>query len=267
MGNILFIPDSWSSNASVNSSITSGSAPVQNMLDINPTRIVLSSVGSEQLTVVLTGPADLMDSFCILYTTTLANHVWQVEAAASLGDIGSSNLIDSGSMSVWPHAGLNVFQYRHAFWRAPTPQTCSAVRITISGLPQFSVGHVKVGLGFQPTENFSFSNGFAFGWTDPSRIERPIAGPPQITPVPRRQSMQFDMHYQTLVDALTFVELSYQYGGSHPIFVVLDPDNTTYTHYIMMNALMEWSDPPILSTGTMGPARFMVPLFLREYGP
>jgi hypothetical protein len=266
VGNILFIPDGWSSNGTVNGfTLTDGSALVGNLIDINPARGVLSNIPFEVMTILLEGPSDTIDSFCVLYTTTLANHTWRVEAALVLDDIGTANLIDSGFMPFWPHAGLGVFQYRHAFWRAPTPQICSAVRITISGLPQFYVGHVKVGLGFQPEVNFSFSDGFGFGWTDPAVINRPPAGPPQITAYPRRQSMRINMNFQTLVDALTFVELSYQYGGSHPIFVVLDPDNTVWTHYIMMNALIEWADPPVMSAP--GVDRFQVPLTLREYGP
>jgi hypothetical protein len=195
----------------------------------------------------------------------MANHQWRIEAALVLEDLGTSNLIDSGFMSFWPHGGLGDFQYRHAFWQAPTPEICSAVRITITGLPQFFVGHVKAGLGFQPEVNFSFTNWFGFGWTDSSVIVRPPAGPPQITAYPGRQSMRLTMDFQTLLDALTFAELSYQYGGSHPVFVVLDPDNTTWTHYIMINALIEWSDPPVMSSAAVG--RFQVPLILREYGP
>jgi hypothetical protein len=217
------------------------------------------------LQITMTSSQAPIDSVAVAYTTTASNHTWRVEGAATSGNLGTVNLLDSTLIPFWPHLGLELYPYRHAFWRAPTPQTCGAVRITINGLPQFYVGHIRVGLGFQPAINFSFSDGFAFGWRDGSEITEPPSGPPQILAWPRRQSMRLNMNFQTYLDALTFVDLSFLYGASHPLFVVLDPDDTTTGHYLMINALLGWDDPPVQSTPALG--RFSVPLSLREYGP
>lgn len=247
-------------------STSSNSAIIDNILDIRPDRGVLSSIASQLLQVTLEGPSLPIDSFCAIYTTTSGTHTWRVEAATVTANLGTSNLIDSGTVTFWPHSGLDQYPYRHAFYRNSTSQTCGAVRITISGLPQFYVGHIKVGLGFQPDVNFSLDD-FALGWEDPSKITSVpgiASGPARILAYPRRQVMTLNCHYQTYTDALIFVDHTFQYGRSHPLFVVLDPDDTTTTHYKMINALIEWESPPVQAIAPLG--RFNVPMTLREYG-
>lgn len=268
MGKALFVTDIWSSSATIVTSIKDAATPITNLLDINPARVVLSSISAQSFSVTLINNPGLIDSFVLCYTTTVQAHGWRIEGAATLAGLGTSNLINSGAtaLEVWPPiSGQEIFPFRHLFWRAPTPQTCGAVRITVVGLPQFSVGHCKVGLALEPLLNYSQSAGYGYGYQDPSVITPNPSGPDHILANPRRQSARMTLEFVTKAEADNFAQLSYFYGESHPIFVVFDPDDDEGGFIRMINALVEWQDPPVSSASAGG--RYTIPLRFREYGP
>lgn len=268
MARIMFVTDAWSVRSSVASESGGVGANASNMLDINPAYVwETDGAGVGQFT--LTGPTGPADTFVLAYCSfTSAVGVWRVVAAANEAALDTTPLIDTGTIPLWPNPGLEGLEHIHAVYHHASVETIGAVRIFVNDpnatFGSFTIGHFMASQAFTPTVNFSHAAGYGFGYRDTSEIQRTPSGRVTILRDPTIFSGSVTMDFLSKSDAHEFDRLSRFYGSSYPVFVIYNIEDTTYGHDQMVHALLQWSDPPVVSSNVVN--RFRVTLGLEEMG-
>jgi hypothetical protein len=267
MARIMFVTDNWSVNGTVVSQSGGAGADAARLLDIDPS-VVWKTADDGSGNFTLTGSLTDIDTFILGYGAfTQSTTTWQIEAAVDEPSIGVSNLIDV-NLPLWLHPGLESIPYVHAVYHLPTPIQAGAVRITTSDTISpgngFTFGRLAISKAFIPSINFSHGAGYGFGNRDLTQVSRGPNGRVTLRRDPKIFSGQVVMDLQGRVDTQSFQRLNLFYGSSYPVYVIYNLDDLTLGHDQIVHALLQWNDPPIVSSPVVN--RFRVSIGMEEMG-
>lgn len=274
MSRILFIGDAWSSfatctDANVVSGFGAGTAVPngQALTDINP-KIHYQTLNNGTGFVEFTSPSRLIDTIWLGFGNPSATGSYEIRAAVTQGEIFSSPLINTGSLSIWPESGLEDRAFVHAIYRHPTPVAVGALRIDFDDAAAMDstlrIGRMMVDLAFEPQVNFSHAAGYGTGWIDNSVITTMMDGTISIDVRERRGVAQYTPIHMPQSDRREFLRMNRLYGSSHPMVVVENIDATVGIHEGMIHGLIQWAQIPVQSD--VGGNRFKVPISIQEMG-
>lgn len=206
--------------------------PAANLLTQQPIDVWRATDLANAYLVADLGAAAAINLVALLYTNASSAAQWRVRAAASEADLTAAPGYDSGLVDMWPHAGLETWDWTHAFrWlgvagATPGPQTFRWWRIDVAD-PGNAAGYVQAGrlylaAAWQPTRNLLY--GWSVGFIDFSAKVRAAGG--QILPGSRplhrvaRFALRCDSESEMYDNAF---EIDRRRGTSGDVLVLRDP--------------------------------------------
>ena len=209
MARAIFLGDAWTSSASCTTSIGGLGAGLEivngsRVLDINPRNVYVSLAGGIGM-IQFTSSARPVDTFYLGYTNSSSIGSWRIRAAASIPELTTNTLLDTGTILMWPEMGLEDQPFRHAFYQHPTPVSPAAIQLDFAdpnATPDtiLRIGRFVADLAFVPSVNFSVAAGYGRGYEDTSTVTEMMDGTFSIDVGPMRQFFQYTFQHMRVND-------------------------------------------------------------------
>jgi len=215
--------------------LTAGSAvaslPVSNLQTRQPgERWRATDLANVYLEIDL-GSAAAINLVALLNTNASSAATWQVRAAATQGALTTSPGYDSGSVSMWPVAGLDGLPWTHARLWLSTSQTYRWWRIDVSDSGNadghFQAGRLYVASAWEAPRNVQY--GWSVTWNDPS-VKRRSTGS-QLYSLVRTPWRSFDGALSFLSEGQMYdnlYDLQRRRGASRDVLLMRDPEATDH---------------------------------------
>ncbi len=226
--------------------------PLSNLLDLQPGRKARFSTPAAVHIEGDLGSAQPLTFAVVIGHNLSAAATVRLRLADTQGDLTADPDFDSGAVDAYPASGKPPGEVQHSLLSfAEQSYRWWRIDIADSGNPDgyVQIGRVILAEAFAPSVNIDFGGGI--GIIDPSPIDEGVAGHlhPLQRPTHRVQTLPFRL--QTKADLFHvrrgIYQLQLTHGASRDVFVVQNPEETTFLHCEMLHGLMRGTTSPFIN--------------------
>ncbi|MCG8596121.1 MAG: hypothetical protein MI785_17410 [Kiloniellales bacterium] len=228
MGRIVIAEPSLGDAAVLRAAAGADALPVGNLQTQQPGEAWRSTAVAGDAVEADLGAAAEVDLIALLYTNAASAATWRVRAAAVQPDLVAAPGYDSGSLPVWPAAGLETWPFVHAIlWLGAAVQSFRWWRVDYADLGNpdgyLQAGRLYIAKAWQPSRNRR--RGLSLGFQDLSPRERTRGGQLYPLALPRTRVLSFALGFLSEAEMYANAfELDRLRGRSGDLLVIPDPD-------------------------------------------